>query len=52
MGIPDSAFPQNALVGLRYRRSIRLARGHTGRTELVKFAGNYHGHGDLLRVTS
>jgi glutamate-1-semialdehyde 2,1-aminomutase len=28
--------------------AIRVARGHTGRPKIVKFAGNYHGHGDLL----
>jgi len=28
--------------------AIRVARGHTGRHKVVKFAGNYHGHGDLL----
>jgi glutamate-1-semialdehyde 2,1-aminomutase len=28
--------------------AIRLARGFTGRPTVVKFAGNYHGHGDLL----
>ncbi|MFL6206881.1 MAG: glutamate-1-semialdehyde 2,1-aminomutase [Acidimicrobiales bacterium] len=28
--------------------AIRVARGHTGRRTVVKFAGNYHGHGDLL----
>ena len=28
--------------------AIRLARGFTGRPEVVKFAGHYHGHGDLL----
>ena len=32
--------------------AIRLARGHTGRTKLVKFAGNYHGHGDALLAQS
>ena len=32
--------------------AIRLARGHTGRTRLVKFAGNYHGHGDALLAQS
>ena len=26
--------------------AIRVARGFTGRTKVVKFAGNYHGHGD------
>ncbi|MFP3901575.1 MAG: glutamate-1-semialdehyde 2,1-aminomutase [Acidimicrobiia bacterium] len=28
--------------------AIRAARGATGRPTVVKFAGNYHGHGDLL----
>jgi glutamate-1-semialdehyde 2,1-aminomutase len=28
--------------------AVRLARGHTGRERLVKFAGNYHGHADTL----
>lgn len=30
--------------------AIRLARGHTGRNRVVKFAGNYHGHSDMLLV--
>lgn len=29
---------------------VRLARGHTGRDKIVKFAGCYHGHGDSLLV--
>jgi glutamate-1-semialdehyde 2,1-aminomutase len=28
--------------------AVRVARGYTGRRKVVKFAGNYHGHGDLL----
>jgi glutamate-1-semialdehyde 2,1-aminomutase len=28
--------------------AIRVARGFTRRPKVVKFAGNYHGHGDLL----
>ncbi|HEX4867197.1 MAG TPA: glutamate-1-semialdehyde 2,1-aminomutase [Acidimicrobiales bacterium] len=28
--------------------AVRVARGFTGRDTVVKFAGNYHGHGDLL----
>jgi glutamate-1-semialdehyde 2,1-aminomutase len=28
--------------------ALRLARGATGRTKLVKFAGHYHGHSDAL----
>jgi glutamate-1-semialdehyde 2,1-aminomutase len=32
--------------------AIRVARGFTGRTTVVKFAGNYHGHGDLLLAES
>jgi glutamate-1-semialdehyde 2,1-aminomutase len=30
--------------------AIRLARGVTGRTKLVKFEGCYHGHADSLLV--
>jgi glutamate-1-semialdehyde 2,1-aminomutase len=32
--------------------AIRLARGFTGRDTVVKFAGNYHGHGDALLAES
>jgi glutamate-1-semialdehyde 2,1-aminomutase len=32
--------------------AIRLARGATGRNTVVKFAGNYHGHGDALLAES
>jgi glutamate-1-semialdehyde 2,1-aminomutase len=28
--------------------ALRVARGFTGRSTIVKFAGNYHGHGDAL----
>jgi glutamate-1-semialdehyde 2,1-aminomutase len=28
--------------------AVRLARAHTGRTKIVKFAGGYHGHADAL----
>ena len=31
--------------------AIRLARGATGRTKVVKFAGCYHGHTDALLVS-
>jgi glutamate-1-semialdehyde 2,1-aminomutase len=30
--------------------AIRLARGVTGRTKIVKMTGNYHGHSDALLV--
>ncbi|MEO8673433.1 MAG: glutamate-1-semialdehyde 2,1-aminomutase [Tahibacter sp.] len=30
--------------------AIRLARGHTGRSKIVKFEGCYHGHGDAFLV--
>jgi len=30
--------------------AVRLARGYTGRDRIVKFEGNYHGHGDALLV--
>jgi glutamate-1-semialdehyde 2,1-aminomutase len=32
--------------------AVRLARGFTGRDVIVKFAGNYHGHGDSLLVAA
>ncbi len=32
--------------------ALRLARGATSRTRVVKFAGNYHGHGDALLADS
>ena len=32
--------------------AIRLARGTTGRDRIIKFAGNYHGHGDSLLVAA
>ncbi|MFQ5733868.1 MAG: glutamate-1-semialdehyde 2,1-aminomutase, partial [Planctomycetaceae bacterium] len=32
--------------------AIRLARGHTGRDLIVKFAGCYHGHADSLLVSA
>ncbi len=32
--------------------AIRLARGHTGRNVIVKFAGCYHGHVDALLVSA
>src|SRR5699024_2252548 len=28
--------------------ALRLARGYTGRNKIMKFEGNYHGHGDSL----
>ena len=30
--------------------AVRLARGHTGREKIVKFAGCYHGHGDSFLI--
>ena len=30
--------------------AIRLARGFTGKRHIVKFAGNYHGHGDSFLI--
>ena len=32
--------------------AIRLARAFTGRSRIVKFAGNYHGHADALLATA
>src|SRR5699024_1628476 len=30
--------------------ALRLARGYTGRDLILKFEGNYHGHGDSLLI--
>ncbi len=30
--------------------ALRLARGHTGRNKVLKFAGCYHGHGDSFLI--
>jgi glutamate-1-semialdehyde 2,1-aminomutase len=30
--------------------ALRLARAHTGRSKIIKFAGCYHGHADMLLV--
>ncbi len=30
--------------------AIRLARGFTGRSKIIKFEGCYHGHADFLLV--
>ncbi len=32
--------------------AIRVARGYTGREAILKFDGNYHGHGDALLVAA
>ncbi|MEH7612759.1 glutamate-1-semialdehyde 2,1-aminomutase [Gottfriedia acidiceleris] len=32
--------------------TIRVARAYTGRTKIVKFAGCYHGHSDLVLVAA
>jgi glutamate-1-semialdehyde 2,1-aminomutase len=30
--------------------AARLARGYTGRNKIIKFDGNYHGHGDFFLI--
>ena len=32
--------------------TIRVARAYTGRTKIIKFAGCYHGHSDLVLVAA
>lgn len=32
--------------------AVRLARGYTGRDKIIKFAGNYHGHGDSFLIAA
>jgi glutamate-1-semialdehyde 2,1-aminomutase len=50
------AFPSMELVRMvssgteAVMSAIRVARGYTGRTKIIKFEGCYHGHGDSLLV--
>lgn len=30
--------------------AVRVARGYTGKNKIIKFAGNYHGHGDAFLI--
>ncbi|MEX0822868.1 MAG: glutamate-1-semialdehyde 2,1-aminomutase [Balneolaceae bacterium] len=30
--------------------AVRVARGYTGRDKIIKFEGNYHGHGDAFLI--
>src|SRR5699024_11905294 len=30
--------------------ALRVARGYTGRSKILKFEGNFHGHGDSLLI--
>lgn len=32
--------------------AIRVARGYTGREKVIKFEGNYHGHGDSFLINA
>lgn len=32
--------------------AVRLARGFTGRSKMIKFSGNYHGHGDSFLIAA
>ena len=32
--------------------AARVARGYTGRDKIIKFAGNYHGHGDFFLIAA
>ena len=32
--------------------AARVARGYTGRNKIIKFAGNYHGHGDFFLIAA
>lgn len=32
--------------------AIRLARGYTGKDKIIKFEGNYHGHGDSFLIAA
>jgi glutamate-1-semialdehyde 2,1-aminomutase len=51
--VPSCEFVRLVSSGTEATMSaIRVARGFTGRDIVVKFAGNYHGHGDLLLAES
>jgi glutamate-1-semialdehyde 2,1-aminomutase len=30
--------------------AVRVARGYTGKEKIIKFEGNYHGHGDAFLI--
>lgn len=32
--------------------AVRVARAATGRSKVIKFVGNYHGHGDMMLVSA
>jgi glutamate-1-semialdehyde 2,1-aminomutase len=47
--VPSCAMSRLVSSGTEATMSaVRVARGFTGRPKVVKFAGNYHGHGDAL----
>ena len=49
IGADDVPIPIIGGTGaLGYGLAVRLARAHTGRAKLLKFAGGYHGHADAL----
>jgi glutamate-1-semialdehyde 2,1-aminomutase len=51
--VPSCEFVRLVSSGTEATMSaIRVARGFTVRDTVVKFAGNYHGHGDLLLAES
>jgi glutamate-1-semialdehyde 2,1-aminomutase len=51
--VPSCEFVRLVSSGTEATMSaIRVARGFTDRDTVVKFAGNYHGHGDLLLAES
>jgi glutamate-1-semialdehyde 2,1-aminomutase len=55
-GKVKKAFPSMEMVRMvssgteAVMSAIRVARGYTGRTKILKFEGCYHGHGDSLLV--
>lgn len=49
--VPDAEMVRLVSSGTEAVMSaVRVARGYTGRTKIIKFAGNYHGHSDGLLV--
>src|SRR5690606_39582012 len=51
--IPSCELPRLLNSGTEAVMSaIRLARAYTGRDKIIKFAGCYHGHSDLVLVAA
>src|SRR5699024_12530757 len=48
--LPLLSFPTRRSSDLATMSALRIARGYTGRSKILKFEGNYHGHSDSLLI--